>query len=300
MSATEGERHRLEMLVLQYDQHRELRGELVFGAIGDEGRLDVATPFFDEADYAELKNSGLRDALIGLLDDMMVERSEQGVECAHDGILRLGSNKTALEWLPEGASRDAADARRGEWNLTPWLIEQLELIQHSAIERKKTRSAEKHHGDTSRWKREIWPSPNKNHDIKSALTTEGQRLGFQVLPANGRGEWLYDLVWRRLDANRNLIGTPLAVEIEVSDNSLWGIRYDFNKLLQAQADHKLMVFQVKTEAEVNATFDRLEESIEVYPHSAHCRYLLCGWSTQQNAFSFREREIANAGVLYHF
>lgn len=295
MNATEDERRRLEMLVSQYDQHHVLHGELVFGAIDDEGRLDVATPYFAEADYAELKNSGLRDAVIGLLDDMMVERSKQGVECAHDGILRLGSSKTALEWLPEGASRDAADARRDDWNLTPWLIEQLGLVQHAAIERKKAQSAEKHDGDTSRWKREIWPSPEKNHDIKSALAAEGLRLGFQVLPSGSRGEWLYDLVWRRLDANRNLIGVPLAVEIEVSDSSLGGIRYDFNKLLQAQADHKLMVFQVKTESEVEATFDRLEESIEVYPHPAHCRYLLCGWSTQQNAFSFRVREITSAG-----
>lgn len=294
MNATEGERRQLEMLVSQYDQHRALRGELVFGAVDNEGRLDVATPFFAEADYAELKNSGLRDALIGLLDDMMVKRSEQGVECAHDGILRLGSSKTALEWLPEGASRDAADARRSDWNLIPWLIEQLGLVQHAAIEWKKARSAEKHDGDTSRWKREIWRSPHKNRDIKSALAAEGQRLGFQVLPAGRSGEWLYDLVWRRLDANRNLIGVPLAVEIEVSDSSLGGIRYDFNKLLQAQAGHKLMVFQVKTEGEVEAIFDRLEESIEVYPHPAPCRYLLCGWNTQQNAFSFRVREVTSA------
>ncbi|MCM0613729.1 hypothetical protein KFJ24_14685 [Marinobacter sediminum] len=293
MNATEDEQHQLEMLVSKYDQHRALRGELVFGAIDDEGRLDVATPFFDEADYAEFKSSGLRDALIGLLDDMMIGRSKQGVGCAHDGILRLSSSKTALEWLPEGASRDAADARRADWNLIPWLIEQLDLIQHATIEWKKARSAEKNDGDTARWKKEIWRSPDKNHAIKSVLAAEGQRLGFQVLPAGSRGEWLYDLVWRRLDANRNLTCMPLAVEIEMSDSSLGGIRYDFNKLLQAHANHKLMVFQVKTEGEVESTFERLEESIQVYPHSASCRYLLCGWNTQQNAFSFKTREVAS-------
>lgn len=81
---------------------------------------------------------------------------------------------------------------------------------------------------------------------------------------------------------------PLAVEIEVSDSHLWGIRYDFNKLLQAQAYHKLMVFQVKTKEEVEAVFERLEESIKVYPHAASCQYLLCGWSTQQNTFHFMQ------------
>lgn len=287
MYAKDDELRRLKALVSQYDQHQALRGEIVFGAINDDGRLDVATPFFEDADYEVLKASGLRDALIGLLDDMMVERS------AHDGILRLGSGKVVLEWLPEGASRDAADARRDDWDLIPWLIERLGRVQYEAVERKKALAAEKHDGDTSQWKREIWPSPDKNRDIKTPLAEEGQRLGFQVLPAGSRGEWLYDLVWRRLDANRNLIGLPLAVEIEVSDNRLWGIRYDFNKLLQAQAEHKLMVFQVQTQEEVEAVFERLQESIDVYPHGAPCRYLLCGWSTRQNAFHFRHCEVSS-------
>ena len=72
MNAKDDELRRLEALVSQYDQHQALRGELVFGAINDDGRLDVATPFFEDADYEALKASGLRDALIGLLDDMIV------------------------------------------------------------------------------------------------------------------------------------------------------------------------------------------------------------------------------------
>ncbi|WP_431025633.1 hypothetical protein [Halomonas sp. H5] len=295
MKATDAELSRLEALMSRYPLVEMIRGELIFGALDDEGRLDVATPFFEDDDYEQLKTCGLRDALIGMLDDLMIERATQGVDCSRDGVLRLAGGKTVLEWLPENAARAAADARRGDWDLIPWLIEQLGRIQHDAIERKKALAAEKHGGDTSQWKREIWSSPEKNRDIKAALAAEGQRLGFQVLPADNRGEWLYDLVWRRLDANRNLLGMPLAVEIEVSDSSLWGIRYDFNKLLQAQADHKLMVFQVQTKSEVEAAFERLEESIKVYPHTAPCRYLLCGWSTQQNAFSFRAREVRDIG-----
>ena len=72
MNAKDEELSRLEALVSQYDQHQALRGELVFGAINDDGRLDVAMPFFEDADYEALKASGLRDALIGLLDDMIV------------------------------------------------------------------------------------------------------------------------------------------------------------------------------------------------------------------------------------
>ena len=95
-----------------------------------------------------------------------------------------------------------------------------DTLQYEAIERKKAQAAEKHEGNTSQWKREIWLSPDKNRANQAALGEGGQRLGFQVLPAGSRGEWLYDLVWRRLDANRNLVGIPLAVEIEMSDNRL--------------------------------------------------------------------------------
>lgn len=290
MKATDDELSRVGELASRYPLAEKIRGELIFGALDDEGRLDVATPFFEGEGYEQLKACGLRDALIGLLDELMLERSSQGTVFAQNGILKLGSGKIVLEWLPDGAIRDAADARRGDWNLIPWLMERLGLIQYVAIERKKALAAENNGGDSSQWKREIWKSPYKNREIKAALAAEGQRLGFQVLPAGNRGEWLYDLAWRRLDANRNLIGIPLAVEIEVSDNHLWGIRYDFNKLLQAQADHKLMVFQVQTQDEVEKTFARLEESIQVYPHAAPCRYLLCGWSTQQNIFWFKQCE----------
>ncbi len=43
MKATEDEQRHLEMMVSQYDQHRVLRGELVFGAIDNEVYLDVVT-----------------------------------------------------------------------------------------------------------------------------------------------------------------------------------------------------------------------------------------------------------------
>ena len=290
MQATDDELNRMKGLIAEYPLESRVRGEMVFGAVDDEGRFDAATQFFDDTVLAEMKTSGLRTAIIDLLDELMVERSQQGDELSRDGILKLHDDKVVLEWLPEESFRDAADARRDGSDLIPWLTEQLRLIQHEAIERKKAKAAERNEGDTSRWKREIWRSPEKNRDIKAFLAREGQRLGFQVLPAGQRGEWLYDLVWRHLDANGNLIGIPLAVEIEMSDEDVRGIRYDFNKLLQAQADHKLMVFQLKTPEEVEAAFERLQEAIDAYPSAASCRYLLCGWSTQKNEFYFRHGE----------
>lgn len=276
----------LEALLSIYRLPEDLRGELTFAALGDEARLDVASPFFQGEGYEELKRIGLRDALLTWLDKLMIQRAAEGQHPHRDGVLRLGDGRAVVQWLPEGAAQEAADARREGANLLPWLRRALEGIEARAIDDKKARAA-----DPANWQREIWPSPEKNRAIKAVLAEEGERLGFQVLPSGQRGEWLYDLIWRRLDGNRNVIGIPLAVEIEVSDSRLGGIRYDFNKLLQAQADHKLMVFQVKTPDEVQQAFQRLVQSIRAFPHTHDCRYLLCGWSTQQNAFHYQEHAV---------
>lgn len=283
----DAEQWQLDTLLGRYEIPDDLSGEMTFAAVYDEARLDIASPFFQGDGYEVLKRIGLREPLLSLLDEMMIQREAQGKACYRDGLLRLGNAKAVVEWLPEGAAQDAADARREGANLLPWLRRALEEIEAQAIADKKARAT-----DPAHWQREIWPSPEKNRAIKAMLAKEGERLGFQVLPSGKRGEWLYDVVWRRLDGNRNIIGMPLAVEIEVSDSRLGGIRYDFNKLLQAQADHKLMVFQVKTPDEVQQAFQRLAQSIRAFPHAHACHYLLCGWSTQQNAFHYQEHSVA--------
>ncbi|SDO28374.1 hypothetical protein [Vreelandella arcis] len=277
----------LNALLAQCTESPSIRGEVVFWAEGDENRLDHASFFLQNDGQTQLKASGLRDSLMAWLDNLMIQRTEQGQPLARDGLLRLGDGASRIEWLPKGAGSDAADVRRDDTDLLPWLQATLSRLEQQAIAEKKQKALAKH-GDEAHWKRMIWRSPEKNHLIKVALAEEGQRLGFQVLPnpVTKRGEWLYDAVWRRVDANRNVIGIPLAVEIEVSDSRLGGIRYDFNKLLQAQADHKLMVFQVKTPTDVEEVFSRLMTSIDAFPHSHPCRYLLAGWCTTQHAFHF--------------
>lgn len=285
----DNEQNQLNDLVAGYALPDDLRGELTFGALYDEARLDLASPFFQGEGYEFIKTIGLRDPLLSLLDDFMAKRSQKGQVPYRDGLLRVGDGKAVVEWLPEGAAQAAADVRRDDANLVPWLMQALDKVQSEAIRVKRAK-------DPDHWKRKIWRSPDKNRDIKAALLEEGERLGFQVLPSKSRGEWLYDLIWRRLDGNRNVIGITLAVEIEVSDSRAGGIRYDFNKLLQAQADHKLMVFQVKTSEDIKQVCDRLVRSIRAFPHAHPCRYLLCGWSTQENAFHYREHSVSTALV----
>lgn len=264
-----------------YPALTEISGEILFWAEGGEKQLDRATHFFSDKHYTLLKANGLRDKLYMELDRWMDSCNET------DGLLKLGGGKVSLEWLDSGQASYAADVRREDFDIRPWLQSLLTNISKNAIAHKKSEAKERY-GNEKEWKKVIWYSPQKNRAIKECLIQEGQKLGLQVLPdQKKRGEWLYDLVWRQLDANKNIIGMPLAVEIEVSDSSLSGIRYDFNKLLQAHALNKLMVFQVKHLDDANLAFERLRQSIDAFPHLQENKYLLCAWITKLNEFQFR-------------
>ncbi|MEZ8613458.1 hypothetical protein AB4138_07435 [Vibrio sp. 10N.286.52.C3] len=162
---------------------------------------------------------------------------------------------------------------------TQWFLD----IQDNAIQEKKAKAKAK--GDESQWQKEIWKSPEKNAAIKHRFRDEGERLGFKSRPSykTNAGEWLYDFVWREFDDNNHLKRVALAMEIEVSDQSFV---YDFNKLLQAESRYKIMVFQVKTEAEVEATFRVLQKAAAIYETRVPSHYLLVGWCTSNNCFSF--------------
>ena len=63
-----------------------------------------------------------------------------------------------------------------------------------------------------------------------------------------RGEWLYDVTWleyekngrSELNARRKLVDAPLVAECEWNGED--PVRYDFDKLLLAQANLRLMIF----------------------------------------------------------
>jgi len=86
----------------------------------------------------------------------------------------------------------------------------------------------------------IWKSPVKNKEIKEQFAKEAENYNCQCRPGDKKREWLYDLVWRNFESG-DYISTLLAMEIELSDGC-GGIIYDFNKLLQSDANLKIMVF----------------------------------------------------------
>lgn len=161
-------------------------------------------------------------------------------------------------------------------------------IQCNAINIKREKAKNK--GNEDNWKSEIWKSPDKNSEIKRRFRDEGVKLGYRSKPSyvTKSGEWLYDFVWRKFDENNNLIEVVLTMEIEVSDMNIKGIMYDFNKLLQADSKYKILIFQLKTEADIELALVQFEKSAKIYNEKSKSEYLLCGWSTDLNEFLFNE------------
>jgi hypothetical protein len=84
-------------------------------------------------------------------------------------------------------------------------------------------------------------------DLILRLGELGKRLGYYVCAPqcreleNGQGGWLYDLVWLKNNEGC-LIGLPLVLETEWSSRKGY-IDDDFQKLLVARAEHRVMICQ---------------------------------------------------------
>lgn len=161
-------------------------------------------------------------------------------------------------------------------------------VVDEAINEKRNKARDK--GDESKWMKEIWKSPAKNKSIKAKFRDKGFDLGYNSRPSykSKAGEWLYDFIWREFDEDDNFLNLILAMEIEVSDKKLKHIKYDFNKLLQAEAQYKILVFQLKTEDEIQNAFNYFENAAEKYCSKSNSEFLLCGWCTSKNNFFFRD------------
>ena len=98
--------------------------------------------------------------------------------------------------------------------------------------------------------------PGWTKAVLTKLCTIGRGFGFQVGAKKDlvdeahrdRGEWLYDTIWLDgCDSDDDLLaGVPLVVECEWA-NDKWEVYwkkiiYDFNKLLLARAQVRLMIF----------------------------------------------------------
>jgi hypothetical protein len=106
-------------------------------------------------------------------------------------------------------------------------------------------------------------------------------------------ECLYDMVWYTpmpldyLPENRrNIIFREIHLVLECEwKMGLDEIMYDFQKLVQARADLRVMIFQSR---DTNATMDTLTRYLEAAPSSVRGdQYLFAGFDPRDGEFNFR-------------
>lgn len=140
-------------------------------------------------------------------------------------------------------------------------------------------------------KRPKWNNKVKNKEIKKIFTDKGLLLkGIKPRSSNDKKarEWLYDLIWREFDSDKHFTGVKLAMEIELSDMTLGGLIYDYNKLLQSDAEYKVFVFQQKTIHDSEELFNKLELCSNNYNNRVKSKFLLSCWCWQTSTFIFTE------------
>ncbi|MFZ0887515.1 MAG: hypothetical protein WA005_03615 [Candidatus Binataceae bacterium] len=88
--------------------------------------------------------------------------------------------------------------------------------------------------------------------------------------------WLWDGVALERDASGNLVMVRLALESEWMGKA--EIKYDFEKLLAARAEHRVMVFSAESRRGVETQVKRLRAMIAAFRQGqSGDRYLLAGW-----------------------
>jgi hypothetical protein len=103
---------------------------------------------------------------------------------------------------------------------------------------------------------------------------------------------LYDMVWytpKDLSylSRKNIIFDKIHMVLECEwKKDMDEIMYDFQKLVQARADHRVMIFE-SYETDKTITIDNLIHYVESSPHSVKGdRYLIAAWRDKNWKFDF--------------
>jgi hypothetical protein len=132
----------------------------------------------------------------------------------------------------------------------------------------------------------IWPDNKWTKEIKNRMIELAKYHDFKASGSTcdgaSCGEWLFDIAWYKYNdkPKKELVNVFLSMEIE------WGgytdIRVDFEKLLVARTNYRVMVFQSNT---VYKKKDELIDRIKAYQGSQKGdRYLLIGWNNKKQNF----------------
>jgi len=129
-----------------------------------------------------------------------------------------------------------------------------------------------------------WSRSNK---IRSHVIREKFHSLAKEFDINSDTGWLYDLYWYEITDGESgyLIRIPLVVEWEWSpDPELDG---DFQKLVQARAEHRVWIFQISTPDLILPYFERCKEQIQTFRGTIPGdRYLFAGIDNALKEFHF--------------
>lgn len=147
--------------------------------------------------------------------------------------------------------------------------------------------------------------------VKTRFCDTGRLFGYWVgaradeVAANKRdgGEWLYDVVWLDYDEDDFLTSVPLVAECEWDPRREW-IDDDFQKLLLARADSRIMVFTGSEPGYSREVANRLIGQIEWFRNAdddGDLRWLLSAWENSDKGRGWRFRHFTIwEGKLHEF
>jgi hypothetical protein len=109
--------------------------------------------------------------------------------------------------------------------------------------------------------------------VRNVGRSQSENYSFCPDPDENQSEWLYDLIWYENNTKNCLINVPLVLECEWSYN--WGhVKYDFEKLLIANAQYRVMICQMGKN-EMSQWWENFEATIDGYmPLNKGSRFLI--------------------------
>lgn len=109
---TNYESTRLNQLSKQCLSDANITGEIYFGAINGENRLDFASWFFNDVAQEKINNSGYKEFLLNLLDALIIYRSNHKQEFSRSGIVKIKESCASIEWIKDGDAEVLADIKK--------------------------------------------------------------------------------------------------------------------------------------------------------------------------------------------